>query len=284
MVEAGIIGNEDYWRGINIESTGEFTGNYVKLKHGGYYSYNSSMKSILYVQGKMSLINSEVSGSYQYGISIASGFDVIVQNCIVKNSRYDNILINKNATAGSIVIKDNIIQYTYGGNSYDGIDINRAGGTLTVRGNTIENNNGYPININLSGITSTSITGGISQDNIFNGNQSGDAIYLYGSMAADLLLPANKYIVSSAYVSSGNILTIQPGTVILGEGYGYITVAGKLVSQGTAENPIVFTSLQDPEYGGNGITDKKGDYWKGIYIESTGEFTGDYVKTKVRNV
>ena len=75
-----------------------------------------------------------------------------------------------------------------------------------------------------------------------------------GIISQNTVWNGGTYIVQgNIYVAQGITLQIMPGTVILGNGYnGYISIEGNLLAQGTAENPIVFTSLQDPEYGGSG--------------------------------
>ena len=66
------------------------------------------------------------------------------------------------------------------------------------------------------------------------------------------------------YVKNGAVLTIQPGTVVLFDkaavGAGlFITMGAKIMAQGTATSPIVFTSNQAP--GSRGLGD-----WGGIVL------------------
>ncbi len=74
--------------------------------------------------------------------------------------------------------------------------------------------------------------------------------------------PANDYVLTQPiYVTSGATLTIEPGTVIRGEGEsspgandpGTLIVArgSKLQAIGDENNPIVFTNLDDDNVGGN---------------------------------
>jgi hypothetical protein len=89
----------------------------------------------------------------------------------------------------------------------------------------------------------------------------------------------SPYILNgSLSVAAGATLTIQPGVVVkLNGAYRMLTVNGRLVAEGTAESPILFTSAQDdaPEAGG----DTNGDgnatlpgpgQWYQIGIRSTG--------------
>ncbi len=72
--------------------------------------------------------------------------------------------------------------------------------------------------------------------------------------------PDNEYVLTNPiYVTSGATLTIQPGTVVRGEptsgandpGTLVITRGSKLIADGTAEKPIVFTDLLDDNVGDN---------------------------------
>ncbi len=69
------------------------------------------------------------------------------------------------------------------------------------------------------------------------------------------------------YVADGSVLTIEPGTVIRGEKESAATLiiepGGKIIAQGTAQEPIVFTSAQDK---GNR---KPGD-WGGLILCGNG--------------
>ena len=72
-------------------------------------------------------------------------------------------------------------------------------------------------------------------------------VILSASLPTQTLTAGNTYLLKGfVYVEAGETLTIEPGTVIKGDrtGSGTLIVrqGGKLVANGTAENPIVFTS------------------------------------------
>ena len=87
-------------------------------------------------------------------------------------------------------------------------------------------------------------------------------IVIEGDITSDMTLTSNNTYLLRGFVrvQSGATLYIQPGTVIYGEnttqGSLIIKPGGKIVAQGTEQNPIVFTSeftkpgsTQEPTYG-----------------------------------
>jgi len=89
-------------------------------------------------------------------------------------------------------------------------------------------------------------------------------VELTGDLPTQTLDATKKYLLKGyAFVQSGQVLTIPAGTVIFGDkaskGTLVINRGGKIIAEGTAEKPIVFTSKFGP-----GERDK-GD-WGGIII------------------
>ncbi len=297
---SGIGGRDDSFTGINIRSQGGFTGDYVKISYGGSYGTDYSNNSTLNVEGKLELNHSEISASFQNGISINSGYDLTVQNSVFDSSEGYNIYINKwSDPAGTVTLRNNIVQnglydgiYVYEeeesgliienntieGNEESGIYISRHDNrTFQISGNNILNNGGSPIYVYLDSIKSESQLEDL-QNNYFYGNEL-DIIRLGGELYKDLTLK-HDYVFENIIVPEEITLTVKPGTVLFGaRERGTFNIYGKLIAQGTAEEPIVFTSVQDTEYGGNGITEPE-DYWTGIHVSGGGEFTGNNIKVK----
>lgn len=84
----------------------------------------------------------------------------------------------------------------------------------------------------------------------FTTEQANGMTVISGSTAEDFTMRADtKYLLRGfVYVGEGATLTIEPGTVIMGEkstkGTLIIERGGKIMAQGTASKPIVFTSAQ----------------------------------------
>lgn len=84
----------------------------------------------------------------------------------------------------------------------------------------------------------------------------------------------NIYVLRGfVYVNEGQTLTIEPGTVIKGQpgqgaGASALIVArgGRLVAQGTAENPIIFTALDDDIEDPDDIAINERGLWGGLIL------------------
>ena len=96
-----------------------------------------------------------------------------------------------------------------------------------------------------------------------SGNGETENLILSGKITSNLTLKANKIykLRGLVYVSNGATLTIEPGTKIVGEadknGSLIITRGSKIMAEGTASNPIIFTSEKP--------SPKRGD-WAGLVI------------------
>ncbi|KAB1228911.1 hypothetical protein [Chryseobacterium viscerum] len=96
-----------------------------------------------------------------------------------------------------------------------------------------------------------------------NGNGETENLILSGKITSSLTLKANKIykLRGLVYVTNGATLTIEPGTKIVGEadknGALIITRGSKIMAEGTAANPIIFTSEKP--------SPKRGD-WAGVVI------------------
>ncbi|MCH8568299.1 MAG: hypothetical protein LAT67_08550 [Balneolales bacterium] len=91
-----------------------------------------------------------------------------------------------------------------------------------------------------------------------------DFIELSGDLPTQTLTADKKYLLKGqVFVRDGQTLTIEPGTVLFGDKRTRATLiidkGGKIIADGTRENPIVFTSAQEP-----GVRDR-GD-WGGLVI------------------
>lgn len=102
------------------------------------------------------------------------------------------------------------------------------------------------------------------KDNTTTTSTKTDYIELTGDLTTRTLTANKKYLIKGqVFVRNGQVVTIEPGTVVFGDkrtrGTFIVDVGGRLVANGTAAAPIVFTSNQEA-----GIRDR-GD-WGGLVI------------------
>lgn len=95
----------------------------------------------------------------------------------------------------------------------------------------------------------------------------------------------NVYVVQNCalIVQAGATLTIQPGVIVKfgAPNASGLRVDGRLIAQGTAVQPIVFTSLADDSAGGdtngNGASSGASGDWYGLVLTSNSQTTLDHV-------
>lgn len=106
-----------------------------------------------------------------------------------------------------------------------------------------------------------------------------ETIILSGKTTGDMVLTADKnYEINQKFVvAAGHTVTIEPGTIIKGrEGVGSVASAmivargGKVMAEGTEDNPIIFTSvldnIQPGEKWGDNLTKIDREKWGGLII------------------
>lgn len=71
-------------------------------------------------------------------------------------------------------------------------------------------------------------------------------------------------------------LTVEPGTVVKLAKDLDIQIQGTLTAIGSSSEPVIFTSITDPEYGGDGSEER----WWGFAVLHTGEMNADHVEMR----
>jgi hypothetical protein len=88
----------------------------------------------------------------------------------------------------------------------------------------------------------------------------------------ELLADEGPFIVDSTLViPPGASLRIAPGTILLFKPFAGIKVGGTLLVEGSAEQPVVFTSINDLEYSLQSTQAPNAFDWNGIAIHSQAE-------------
>ncbi|RLJ65602.1 hypothetical protein CLV86_1179 [Lacinutrix venerupis] len=144
----------------------------------------------------------------------------------------------------------------------------------------------------------------VEETTIINNNNSGsegnaDCITKTGGIALDETWTAdNCYILDrKVVVQEGVTLTIEPGTIIKGTaGTGSLSSAlivargGKLIAEGTATQPIIFTSVSDNiEIGstsGTNLNENNIGLWGGVIVlgRASGSFAGNVTERQIEGI
>jgi len=95
-------------------------------------------------------------------------------------------------------------------------------------------------------------------------NPDNEYVILTGELSTQTLSADKKYLLTGqVFVRDGQTLTVEPGTVIMGEkkskGTLIIDLGGKIIANGTSAQPIVFTSNQE-------VGDRDRGDWGGLVI------------------
>lgn len=128
----------------------------------------------------------------------------------------------------------------------------------------------FPVTDGMTGITSNNWTAGWTNWDPENATYPVATQTISGSITSQTWSPSNTYLLSGTVaVASGNTLTILPGTVIRGDKNSkaclIITRGAKINAVGTATNPIIFTSNEEPSGNGRAPAD-----WGGVVLLGNG--------------
>lgn len=173
-------------------------------------------------------------------------------------------LTNANTPINFVRLSNNGYGLTTDGNSAPNVD------NLIV-----ENSTNDPLRMSLtSDPTFTNITltaNGSTGIRIIEGNLSSNALLKKRDIAG---VQNIAYRIGQLTIASGSTLTVEPGVVMKFSGYDHIAINGALIAEGSSEQKIIFTSINDDSAGGdtnnngNATVPGKSD-WTGIFFTSS---------------
>jgi len=255
---------EKRWRGIRFHPTGQDSElENILVRYAGYNFGQEYSRGVVVEDTSIKIKNSVIENSAT-GLYLKNSNSEI-ENLIIQDSgSYSSIQIS----GGSPIIKDSIFK-----NNLSGIIIEEES-RAEVIGNYFEG-----IEYEQGAILVVSSTPILKNNSGKNNKLNG--IYLFGSTAEDWTLYPNDdfpYVILQLEIVSSSTLTINPGVVVKFEPYNFwsgnddnLIVKGKIEAIGSPTEKIVFTSIDDDEYGG----DTKNDgattsiaYWNRIHFTS----------------
>ncbi len=264
----------------------------------------------------VSIRNSKISKNALYGVWVQSPANLsVLSNCIISNNTKTGFYIENNTISLSVIgntINNNGDHGMYLLARNDAVDT-----LLMIAGNKVRNNGlagifssrAYMIDDSISGNryaigvlgqlslagTGTSL-GNFYENNVIVGNTYNDVLLtqenVVGRLGASLPPNYSKVIAvrGDLNVASGDTLRIAPGSIIKFPkeyGTGNIQVSGTILSEGTTNNKIVFTSWKDDTYGGDTNRDTSttvpipGD-WNRIQLTGVSTNASRFLNTIIR--
>lgn len=234
-------------------STGQF--NYSTISFAGYfYGMSDVSPAIFNSGGTITISNSEVSSSYLFGIGQTSGSLKISTSTIRKNEH-------------GIAIKGGTVDLIGSTLSANGVGIIDDGDKdLKLTGNTIRDGSQaimfYPNRQRSIIQTGTIATNNQSNGIVLSGSVKGifglsaakDLPYIVGAVGGSgngngpLTFPPNGFEVGTT-----GTLTFVAGTVVKFESQASLPVYGRLITSGSTNHPVVFTSVYDSTVGGRAV-------------------------------
>ncbi len=243
------------WYGIRVYDTAADT--ITKLEYCTLQYAGGGGQGALYIyQASPAIRYITISNSNSHGLYLSGG-SPLVDNCrFTSNGNYD---LYYSGTIGGSITNSTI---------NNGLSL-QAAGAIAFSGNTINQNNTYPVkayadNVGpiVNGCTFTNVNNASFLE-IVSGNVTKDATWT----------AAIAYVVSSTVTVQGTdggdsitTLAISPGATLKFKQYTGLTIGGysgnpgALNAQGTSAAPILFTSNQDIPTAG---------YWNGIQLNNT---------------
>lgn len=263
------------WNGINFSlTTSASILDYCLIEYGGADSNNANLRI---ASSTPTIQNSTIRYSDGYGISVNSASPTLIDLTVSQNGLVgitgegsgtvilQNSTVRENTSQGLLINGIwNLLGVTISGNGLDGILTN--GGSLSIDNAVITNNGGYPINLHphtsLRSTTGLTAGGNIVEVIAVRGPATLNKDVLWESMGLPYRLLGNLSVwanigLPAPVLTLSACVTVQVSagkSLVIGSTGGNL---GALIVQGTATNPVMFTSAS--------MTPSAGD-WGGILL------------------
>ena len=246
------------WYGIRFRNTADDATTIMAHCIVEYAGYGSGGESVFIGSASPTLNHCTIRYSQGSGIEIDAGSPVISNSVFTDIAGYD--LYYNNAVGGTV----SGCTFNHGMN-------NTGSGQVVFTGNTVNYDNAFPIRLPVDSVgefVNNATFVGVDGDSyleVLGGNLTKDATW---TDAIACVLTTNVIIKGTDGVDGITTLTLTPGAEVRVNGRYALEVGansgdpGALVAQGTAADPIVFTSNKDPQAAGD---------WYGIRFRNTAD-------------
>ena len=307
------------WGSIHVSEAGTGHLDHTDIRYGGYTSYSGDNAAVafrcacpgsaitnssitdsagsgvrVWTGGSPTITDNELADNGYSGGSavdvVAGGSPEIARNHLVDNWGGIYYSASYLSPGGAINIHDNVVEGTddHGGSGTAAAAIWVSSSSQTVQpislgGNTVDDNHMRGIDFNNRGGVPIDI-----DSNSLSGNDR-NGLWLSGPLLQSTTWEDRGYPMvpnsDGLRVASGAALTMGPGLMIKSDFARGVTVDGTLNTNGTAADPVVFTSLQDDSIGG----DTNGDgtasspapgQWYSLHISETGSAHIDHADVR----
>jgi M6 family metalloprotease-like protein len=218
------------WRTIDVEGLGILHLTLADVRYGGYFYYNDRAAAVYLGGGTVNMDGASVSSNLNSAVRQAGG----VLNAVgssVSSSYYGLYLEGGAASLSGCSLSGVSNRAVY---AFSGLD------SLSLTGCSFTGNGSVGTVYGAVGFTHS---GSSASGNGLNGFE------MSGALAADAYWVADlPYVLSGFSVPAGVTLTLGPGAVVKDPG---MTVAGRLVADGTPEARVTITSRKDDSAGGD---------------------------------
>ena len=234
------------WKGITFSSGSGGVIDHAEVRYAGTFSHPG-----IKIEGvSPTITHSTIRDSSYGGIQVeGGGSPEIAYDSILDNGRWGVIYNAGSSNSGEINIHDNLVE----GNTEEGIFVSSSSAKAvtgtSLGGNTVNENGSTAIYATVADIPPD------LDENALSGNAI-NYIQFSGTLNQSATWTDHGYpLRGSPTIAAGKTLTLGPGLTLKG---GEVNVSGTLKAEGTAENPVLFTS----------VSDSKAGQWKGITFSS----------------
>ncbi|AZQ13034.1 right-handed parallel beta-helix repeat-containing protein [Shewanella khirikhana] len=245
---------------------------------------DSAAKGIEFANASGVVERSRIDAVANDGIRVNNGSNPLLKDNVISHAGTQGIRVESSNSAPELV--GNRIEHSGGW----GIYFRYAVTGPVLKGNSLQNNR-RPLQVPVS-MMPNEVDG-----NVLLPNESNTVLLLGQNLSRELTLGVqshegqqlNAYAVSGQLtVNNGNVLTVAPGVALKFLSGASLAVNGQLLSEGTAAQPIYYTSYADDSVGGDSNLDgynssaAAGD-WQGIrFNDAAPDNQSRFTHVKVR--